>query len=122
MPDRIIVKIFTLRFFNLPADIEQHLDIFDSFNLAPTHWAKNERPTSKRKYKKEELLFYGEDIGNYDLVHLYRQTQPAYTAYYSLGSSKFFIPSTFCLSFERTASLNSDDIQKLFKLTKLSCI
>lgn len=115
MPDKIIIEIFKLNAFNSVEEIEQHLDIlYTSADFTPTHWAKNEHPTAKRKYVRDEVLFYGEDIGDYGLVHLYREQFPTYTLFYK--SNKRFKPSVLRLSFEDAKAFDPKMIKAIFDL------
>lgn len=116
MPDKVIVEIFQQSPFGSVEKMSQYLDtLHSSLNFIPTHWAKNERPSDKRKYVRDEVLFYGEDIGDYGLVHLYRQQPPVYTLYFE--SNKRFKPSVLRLSFEEAKDFSIDMTKEIFEIS-----
>lgn len=118
MPDRVIIEMFKLGDFNSTGEIEKHLDILEnSVSLAPTHWAVNERPTSKRKYDRNKVLLHGKSYSNYNLVHLYRNQVPTYTLYYL--SSSYLSPSSFQLTFENAEHLDSNVLKEIFETSSI---
>jgi len=113
MPDRIFVEIFTLKSFALIEDISLDLDILESSsNLSPTHWGKDERPSSRRKYVRDEVSFFLEERKP-DGLHFYRNQHPIYTFFYSSRYSSR--PGGIHWSFEKNVkTLNSDIVKEIF--------
>lgn len=115
MPDSIYVDIFKPSRFDSSDEMSQCLDLLNaSPDFSLTHWAKNERPSAKRKYSKDAILAHKEDGGDYNLVHLYREKNPVYHVWFSSGSR--FKPSLLSLSFEDTKDLSPNTVKEIFKL------
>jgi len=120
MPDRIMIDMFTLKSLSSVEDLKLHLDLLESSsNLKPTHWGKDEKPSSRRKYKRDELLFSLEDGGAFDALHLYRNKEPLYTLFflprphYTLSTPVSFVPpSAIHWSFEKNVRTFSPDVVK----------
>ncbi len=119
MPDRIMIDIFTLKPLNLVEDFSSQIDILESSShLKPTHWGKDGRPRSKRKYTRDKLLSYVNDKELLDELYLYRDEQPTYTIFYFPRFKYSSTPSSIHWSFEKDVKTFSLDVaQEIFEVS-----
>jgi hypothetical protein len=83
MPDEVLIKIFTQCNFR-DQSLILLLNVLEESEFNPMCWARDERPTSRKNYSRRDLIFTVQGLGDLNTPHLYSDSSPGYTAYFTI--------------------------------------